>query len=142
MMKKIILTIGVSCMLACTTSCTIETSGNGDLDGNWQLMQMDSVGNGKTTDMKEKQIFYAVQFKLLNIRAYNYDGGYYFFHFEHKGDSLILNATPGDAGKGYKTDDLRKYGINSLNERFGIKLLNKNDMIIESSLLKLKFRKF
>lgn len=141
-MKKIILTIGVSCMLACTTSCTIETSGNGDLDGNWQLMQMDSVGNGKTTDMKEKQIFYAVQFKLLNIRDYNYGGGDYFFHFEHTGDSLILNATSGDSGKGYKLEDLKKYGINALNERFGIKSLSKNDLIIESTLLKLRFRKF
>ena len=140
---KNLMTIFILFFCACIVSCTLDSSDNGDLDGNWQLMSIDSIGNGKTADMKEYQIFYAVQFKLINVRAYNYSlSGNYYFHFEQTKDSLVLKATQGDNGKEYKIDDLRKFGLNSENEKFRIITLGSDKMILESSLLKLYFRKF
>jgi len=140
---KNLITIFILFFFACIGSCTLDTSDNGDLDGNWQLMSIDSIENGNTADMKDYQIFYAVQFKLINVKAYNYSSsGNYYFHFEQTKDSLIMNATQGDNGTEYKIDDLRKFGLNSENEKFSIITLTGDKMILESSLLKLYFRKF
>jgi len=140
---KNLITILILFFFACIGSCTLETSDNGDLDGNWQLMSIDSIGNGKTADMKDYRIFYAVQFRLINVKAYNYSSyGDYYFHFEQTKDSLVLNATQGDSGTEYKISDLRKFGLNSENEKFRIITLNSDKMILRSSLLNLYFRKF
>jgi hypothetical protein len=53
------------------SSCELETSDNGDLDGNWQLLSIDSLNTGGINNVKDKQIFYAVQFHLINIYALN-----------------------------------------------------------------------
>ena len=71
-MKKVlyIFTSVITCVALCTAmiSCDIETSDNGNLDGFWQLTQIDSVAINKSVSMKESQIFWAFQTDVMEVR--------------------------------------------------------------------------
>jgi hypothetical protein len=132
------------------SSCELETSDNGDLDGNWQLLSIDTLNTGGINNVKDKQIFYAVQFHLINIYAQNIKSESTpnsFFHFSQTKDSLILYSTDAtqydtEAHKDSILTRLRPLGINSLEEHFKIETLNNKYMILKSKELRLNFRNF
>ena len=132
---SIILTLG---------ACEFETSNNGNLDGNWQLTEVDTLHTGGIKDMKALQIFYAIQMRLINVSAFNDPnvGGNYYFHFEHQGDSLIFKTANSEGKTMYTTEQLQPFGLNKEAERFKIISLSSNNMILKSEMLILKFRKF
>ena len=63
-MKKLIYII-ISFIL---TSCELEMTDNGALDGNWQLRQIDTLSTGGTCDMSRSYIYWAVQNHILQVR--------------------------------------------------------------------------
>ena len=124
-------------------SCELETSDNGNLDGNWQLMQIDTLATGGRNDVKEHQLFYSVQVRLLCLKGY--DGSTssdLYFHFEHTADSLKLKPASSDGHVMYHVPSLRPYGINKELESFKVMLLNSDKMQLRSDSLLLTFRKF
>ena len=124
-------------------SCEFEASDNGDFDGNWQLMQIDTLATGGRNDVKEHQLFYSVQVRLLCLNAYNTIAeSNLFFHFEHTGDSLKLKPASSDGHVMYHVSALRPYGINKELESFKVMLLNSDKMQLRSDSLLLTFRKF
>lgn len=124
-------------------ACELETSNNGDLDGNWQLMQIDTIATGGSCNVKELQMFYSVQMRLLCLKTYNANvKSNIFFHFEHTDDSLKLVSANSDGHITYSTESLRPYGINKEQESFKIMLLNSERMQLRSDSLLLTFRKF
>ncbi len=135
--------------LALTASCgdLLETSGNGDLDGYWQLAQVDTLANGASTDMTESKVFWGVQGKFLNMIDTHYTTYGYMFRFEHTADSLLLsdarvnNRTYSDS---LLTDvsALRPLGVNSLTEHYLVEQLNGSRMVLRGNILRLHFRKF
>lgn len=142
-MKRLIL----YAVLLCVTmvSCEIETSNNGDLDGYWQLISIDSIPNGHSTDMKREQVFWAVQCDLL--QAVQIGQNQVLFRFNNTGDSLYLyNPYKSEREKGdVKVTDvtlLRPLGINNIEEHFRFVILNHSTMILESQTLRLHFRKY
>jgi hypothetical protein len=143
-MKRIIIYI----LLALATplilqSCEFETSDNGDLDGNWQLMQIDTVATGGSNNVKGHQLFYAFQVRLLCLNAYNAAvNSKMYFHFEHTADSLKLKPASSDGHVMYHVDVLRPYGINKEQELFKIMSLSSDRMQLRSDSLLLTFRKF
>ena len=64
-MKKLFLLLIVS--LPLLFSCTLETSDNGDLDGYWHLVAVDTLTNSVTTDMSKQKLFWAFQKDLLQL---------------------------------------------------------------------------
>ena len=64
-MRKIfyILTLGVLLV-----SCELETSGNEELDGYWQMNQVDTLSTGGVADTREALVYWGIQGKLLQIR--------------------------------------------------------------------------
>jgi hypothetical protein len=64
-MRKIICGLAL-CMLL--VSCELETSGNKELDGYWQMSQVDTLATGGITDTREALIYWGIQGKLLQIR--------------------------------------------------------------------------
>ena len=124
-------------------SCEFEASDNGNLDGNWQLMQIDTLATGGRNNVKNQQLFYAVQVRLLCLNAYhaNAESNLY-FHFEHTGDSLKLKPASSDGHVMYHVPSLRPYGINKELESFKVMLLNSDKMQLRSDSLLLTFRKF
>ena len=124
-------------------SCEFEASDNGDLDGNWQLMQVDTIATGGRNDVKSQQLFYSVQMKMICLNAYNTIAeSNLFFHFDHTGDSLKLKSASNDGKAMYPVALLRPYGINKEEESFKVMLLNSDKMQLRSDSLLLSFRKF
>lgn len=142
-MKKLLYAAIALCLAM--TGCTLETSGNGDLDGYWQLSQLDSLRNGVTVDMRDSGIYWAVQVNLL--RTSKVDGHAYFFRFDNKGDSLLLSEPYRDLrdSSDIKVADaalLKPYGVNALSEGFAILSLDNDKMTLQSETLRLYFRKY
>ena len=124
-------------------SCEFEASDNGDFDGNWQLMQVDTIATGGRNDVKSQQLFYSVQMKMICLYAYNADAETnMFFHFEHTSDSLKLKSARNDGKVIYSVTSLRSYGINKEEEACKVMLLNSERMQLRSDSLLLSFRKF
>ena len=143
MKRNIIYILSVALSLLVFQSCELETSDNGNLDGNWQLMQIDTLATGGRNDVKDQQLFYSVQMKMICLYAYNADAETnMFFHFEHTSDSLKLKSASNDGKAMYPVALLRPYGINKELESFKVMLLNSEKMQLRSDSLLLTFRKF
>lgn len=151
--NKKFLSMWVAVFLVVATSCEMETSQNGDLDGFWHLEQVDTLSTGGVCDYSEKRIFWGVQHRLISVS--DYDGMHswrgYYFRFTQTGDSLVI-TTPyrnmghqekgGDVPVTEVNDSLRRCGFNSLEERFRKEQLSGSKMVLRNKTLRLKFVKF
>ena len=91
-MRKIFYLLALSIMLV---SCELETSGNGSLDGYWQMTQVDTLASGGVADTRESFIYWGVQGKLLQIRYSENDvylGEGLLFRFENNNSILTLSS--------------------------------------------------
>ena len=82
---------GLLMALGSLSSCTLESSGNGDLDGYWHLESIDTLATGKTGDYSNRRFFWGIEHRLISVSDIDREGrlGYY-FRFEQTGDSLFL----------------------------------------------------
>ena len=130
-------------LLPLLTSCELETSDNGDFDGFWHLVSVDTLANAQHQDLSQKRIFWAVQLHLIQLRGADRkdeggDGREYYEQFKLEQNQLTLfNPIVTEE----HLDEIRPYGINALTEHFDVLLLNKDEMILKSSTLQLQFRK-
>lgn len=145
MRRTIIYIIGIVLLMA---SCDLEHSDNGDLDGFWQLYQLDTLSTGGVTDMRDSMTSWSFQMRLMEIRgSYENAKEGVLFRFEHKADSLILsNPYYSDrmVGDVEITDaaELRPLGIYHLREPFYIEALNDDRMHLRTDRLRFHFRKY
>ena len=142
-MKKITFLFAAFLLL---TSCEIEFSNNGKLDGFWQLIAVDTIATQHTSDLKTSGRTWAFQGRLLEMR--DTKGGYsdLYFSFEHRGDSLFLDSpylSDRDADDIKITDVniVKPYGVKGLKEGFEIESLSNNKLILRSKTLRLMLRK-
>ena len=142
-MKKITFLFAALLLL---TSCEIEFSNNGKLDGFWQLIAVDTLATQHTSDLKTSGRTWAFQGRLLEMR--DTKGGYsdLYFSFEHRGDSLFLDSPylsdrDVDDIKITDVNIVRPYGVNGLKEGFEIENLSNNKLILRSKTLRLLFKK-
>lgn len=133
------------------SSCELESSDNGKLDGFWHLESIDSLENGKTVDMSKLHVFWGIEYKLIAATRYDNNTERMFFRFEQTSDSLKITQAfinhghqdnGGDIPLTEVTNDLRYYGINNLPEGFAKEALSGSKMILRSKTLRLKFKKF
>lgn len=151
MNKTIIKSMAIAVISAAMlTSCDIESSHNGKLDGFWHLEQVDTLATGGTADKHNGRIFWAVQAKLLNVRSVNGSNGYY-LRFDQTSDKLTLHSpcsamgqSTTEGGNPTVSDPklLAPYGINNLREEFAKEQLTGSKMVLRSATLRLHFRKF
>jgi hypothetical protein len=142
-MKKITFLFAAFLLL---TSCEIEFSNNGKLDGFWQLIAVDTLATQHTSDLKTSGRTWAFQGRLLEMR--DTKGGFsdLYFSFEHRGDSLFLDSPylsdrDVDDIKITDVNIVRPYGVNGLKEGFEIESLSNNKLILRSKTLRLMLRK-
>ena len=142
-MKKITFLFAAFLLL---TSCEIEFSNNGKLDGFWQMIAVDTLATQHTSDLKTSGRTWAFQGRLLEMR--DTKGGYsdLYFSFEHRGDSLFLDSPylsdrDVDDIKITDVNIVRPYGVNDLKEGFEIESLSNNKLILRSKTLRLMLRK-
>ena len=133
------------------SSCELESSDNGKLDGFWHLESIDSLENGKTVDMSKLHVFWGIEYKLIAATQYDNNTERMFFRFEQTSDSLKITQAfinhghqdnGGDIPLTEVTNDLRYYGINNLPEGFAKEALSGSKIILRSKTLRLKFKKF
>ena len=130
--------------------CDIHTSDNGKLDGFWQLTQTDTLGNGRTEDMRNRQIFWSVQadiVRVADLKEVHAEHVPVFFHFEHKGDQLRLFDPVADKRElsdsiVNSVETVSYYGLGHLDETFRVLLLEETKMTLENERLRMYFRKF
>ena len=125
-MKKLIYIVLCSALFA---SCQ-KADDNGDLGGYWKLLQIEEITNDTIIDKRNEDRFWAIQLRMITTN----NGGK--GRFQHTGDSLFVQmlqkpSNPKDVGL-YNHED----------ERFGVTLLNRNSMILQSKDVILTFRKF
>ena len=131
-------------------SCDLETSGNGDLDGYWQMSQVDTLATGGVADTRESLIYWGIQGNLLQIRYSEnnlYLGEGLLFRFEKKEPLLTLSSPM--VHHLYETDEpiddvevLKPFGIYRLEEVFSIDRLDDKYMVLTNDVLRLHFRKY
>lgn len=152
--KRLFNTILAAFALTTLASCEIETSDNSDFDGFWHLERVDTLATGGTTDLSKKRVFWGVQYKLISVRDVDKDKQHgYYLRFKQTSDKIVTH-TPykdnwhqdqGDNGGDHPIDDpklLAPYGINNLEEEFVKEKFNGGQMILRSSTLRLKFKRF
>ena len=142
-MKKITFLFAALLLL---TSCEIEFSNNGKLDGFWQLIAVDTLSTQHTSDLKTSGRTWAFQGRLLEMRDTKGVCSDVYFNFIHRGDSLLLDApyrSERDSDD-LKVTDIREispYGVNGLSEGFAVESLSNDKMILRSKTLRLRLRK-
>lgn len=146
-MKRIAYILTLSVMLV---SCELETSGNKELDGYWQMSQVDTLSTGGVADTREALVYWGVQGKLLQIR-FSENGKFLgeglLFRF-NRDDGMLTLSSP-ILHHLYETDEpisdvelLKPFGIFNLEEVFSIEELNDDVMVLASDTLRLHFRRY
>ena len=125
--------------------CELETTDNGDLDGYWHLEQVDSLAGQRSIDYGQSNIFWSIQFELLQLSNLEDNTIVYKLVYDNRqltlanpcmfdradGDTLVTNV-----------EVLRQYGVNALQESFKEVSLESRAMILESPVLRLHFKKY
>ncbi len=120
---------------------------NGDLDGMWQLLSIQTPDSIR--DMKDKGVYTSFQLNLIQWKAKRT----FFSHFTHTADSIIIYdisysasnddynnylVTPKDMDNGV----FDSFGIHSINPRFRIMKLNSSVLELQQADTTLRYRKF
>ena len=133
----------LSLMFLC--GCELETTDNGDLDGYWHLEQVDSLAGQRSMDYGQSNIFWSIQFELLQLSNLEDNTIIYKLVYDNRqltlanpcmfdradGDTLVTNV-----------EVLRQYGVNALQENFKVVTLESRTMVLESPVLRLHFKKY
>lgn len=146
-MKKIIIaaTVVFTTMLA-MTSCELEGSNNGELDGYWHIERIDTLATGGVADYSQDLFFWAFQGKLLSLSCRNHNATDCLTRFNKTGGTLTISEPfrydrmGGD--EPLETPELlQPYGINKTEESFAIESLSGSKMILKSETLRISFKK-
>lgn len=141
--------------VVCTifSSCTLEVSGNGDLDGLWHIERIEtstadaSTGEEivQTNDLSEQYLFWAVQAKMLVLQNKS-NGEQFILRFKHENGTLrVYEPYLYDRNNGDKpldsADALVPYGISSLETSFTVEHLGSSSMVLSAGNTRICFRK-
>lgn len=135
------------------SSCTIETSGNGTLDGYWHLVRVDTLSTGGSMDLSNRRIFWGIQHKLVSVKDMDKNSLGFYLRFEQTDDKLLLKSPyinhwhqdQGEDGGDIPLDnaiELSPFGINQLEEEFEKEALDGTRMVLKSTVLRLYFNRF
>lgn len=141
--------IGVVCLMM--SACDMHHSDNGALDGFWQMTLVDTIG-GRSADMRQSRVFWCIQGDMLQMRRmdgvlFEQNQGIVAFRFELNGNTLTVSepvVCDRMISDSILTDikTVNPYGVNNLIEAFQVLRLDGSSMTLESSKLRLYFRKY
>ena len=145
-MKKTYCLFIVAC-LALFSSCELEHSGNGNLDGMWPLQRIESLSTGEVQDLSTQQLYWNFQVRLLQLDDKNHNATTCLLRFEHANkqlrvyDPYIYNREEGDIPL---TDVslLLPYGIDQLDETFDVVHLSSSHLVLKNGDVQLSLRQY
>ena len=148
-MKRIMMIVAVLTML---TACELHTSDNGDLDGFWQLTQMDTLETNRSGDVRSLKIFWAVQGDMLEMRdLHDTDASLCHekvnFRFLLEDGKLrlsepIASDRPISDSIIANPETVAFYGLSSLEQVLDVVRLESDRMTLQTELYRMYFRKY
>ena len=147
-MKKILLSLFVGYGALFASCDNFHASDNGVLDGFWQLTNVDTLATGRSGDVRQLMIFWAVEANLLEIRdLLSTEHINVFFRFKRQGNQLTLSDPVADNRPisdsiVTQVNTIRYYGLSHLTETLKILRLDSKKMTLESERLRMYFRKY
>lgn len=134
-------------MMAFSSCDGFEISDNGNLDGMWHLVEVDSLAKNVKVDYIHEGIYWSIQDNLLcaedKLKRYETC----IFHFVLNESTLTIkdphfdNRVEGDP----QVEDLQKiapFGINKEKEEYKVETLTKRHLVIKNQILELSFKKY
>lgn len=142
-MKKIIYII-ISCLLI---SCELEVLDKGDIDGHWQLRQIDTLATGGTCDMSYSNIYWAVESNILQVRYIDNSNLKILFRYEKQGDELMIHTpfhviTKDELEPVEDAELLTPFGIIGTKDSFHIEKLSHSNLVMKNENYQLYFRRY
>lgn len=104
---------------------------NGNLDGQWQVQQIE-YRSGETET--PKQTYYNISLHTVNLMQVG--GPFEAGNMQYSGDSLWISMPISPLEK------LRPFGLNQKDTRFGVEKLTSSHLVLQSDYARLSFRKF
>ncbi|WP_027451006.1 lipocalin-like domain-containing protein [Xylanibacter brevis] len=147
-MKRYAWLIAIGCMLLTLAACDWESSDNGNLDGFWQMTDVDTLATGGHENVKEQALTWSFQGCILEVRQATHKGTpIYIFKFSHEGDVLktfnpYLNNRDMEDPLVEDVKDIEPFGFSALSQQFKVLKLTGSRLILQSPTLRLTFRKY
>ena len=113
------------------SACTTPPN-NGDLDGQWQVMEIKTIKSGKIT--KPKKMYYAFGQTIMHLRQVG--AGTSTGNMHYYGDSIHIDLPFANA----QTAD--RFGMDSVKTVFAVDVLTKETLCIHGKKYSLNCRKF
>ena len=124
---------------------------NGDLDGMWQLMKIDTPSGCRET--KSDRAYMSIQ---LHLSQWNHSSDIYYAHFRREGDSIFfydfchhsLHRSTADDNEPITYEEMTTtkimdaWGIHNLDARYRVQELNSDALVLQKEDTTLTFRKF
>lgn len=137
-------------LLACLTgSCDKKWPINGNLDGNWQLMTVETIADGSKTDCH--RMYIGIQLHMVELKDLGGNGYESFFgefsYDEDKEIAIMKNLkgkkSTSDNGQPANPEALKPYGLNSDQENiFKVIKADGKHLVLESDYARLTMRSF
>jgi hypothetical protein len=142
-------------VLTCITAISLNSCGlvdfdhseNGNLDGYWHLVTVDSLTNGVSTDLGEKRYFWAIQATLLELYSPDWLGGQRFVsRISYQDNRLTIIELRNDKREEgdpviENVDKVSPFGVNNVTETFQVEELLGRSMTLSTTELRLRFKK-
>lgn len=149
MMKKILLGI-LPVLLSVLMGCDRKWPMNGPLDGQWQLLTVETKADGQVTNRKKEQLFFRFQLELLMLTDLGGNGyGTYVgrITYDRKAQTVTtremnVRKNEGDSGIPATPEQLAPFGLDSGQTRFRVVEANRKRLVLESDYARLTLRKF
>lgn len=132
MMKNLKIFISLVTLMLCVAGCR-KGDINGDLDGQWQIMDLERVGEGKV--LHPERTYYCLYLHTVNLTKAG-GGGIGGNMIYEEGKRLTLDFP------GANVDRLYDWGIYERTTTFKIEHLSSEKMVLKSDEAIIVFRKF
>lgn len=138
-------------LLPLLASCKLETSDNGDLDGFWHLVAVDTLSSSRQTDLSRQKVFWSFQKDLMQLRGSTDTEKAlqeFYLRFSLQNNQLTLsNIHLRDREKDDPIIDettmplIFIYGIHQTTETYQVLKLTPKEMVLQNATLRLQFVK-
>lgn len=125
------LSLFVGILLCVLGSACSKLPINGNLDGQWQVQQIE-YRSGETET--PKQTYYNISLHTVNLMQVG--GPFEAGNMQYNGDSLWISMPVSSLER------LRPFGLNQKDTRFGVEKLTSSHLVLQSDYARLSFRKF
>lgn len=146
--KKIAAWSLLAIMICMTWGCDKKWPINGNLDGNWQLMSVETKADEVKTDCH--RMYIGIQLHMIELKDLGNNGYKSFFgEFSYNEDENIVTIknlkgkiSTSDNGQQANIKDLNPYGINAQETVFKVIKADGKNLILESDYARLTMRSF